>query len=379
MANVPQFSFGAGELTPKIGARPDIEKHGFGCRQLQNCIPEIYGDAERRPGTIYIAASHLSTATIRIVPFIFSAEIAYEIELGNKYARFFYGGALLDDGGDVYIETPYLTAHLFELKLYQVGDVIWIVHPSYAQRKLSRTGVYTFELDEIDFRKGPFLIRNDLLDPVNPSTTTLSSNVTAVGGSGLLTASADIFLPGHAGALFKLIHARETTVVEQDGAGTSDPITIMGTFTFNTHGRWVGTMKLQRNENEAGWNDHRTYKGDNDRNVQLSATEEAENVQYRINIDATGDPAADIIIEDILKEGIVKVNSIVTAYKAGITVYSELESTDATKRWAEGAWSESRGYPSAITFLNERCIYGGASIPLADEEFSAAQYPSLRL
>jgi len=316
---------------------------------------------------------------IRVIPFIYSSSIAYVIELGDRYARFYYDGAILDDGGDVWISTPYVSAHLLQLKIYQIADVLWILHPSYAPRKLSRTAVKTFVLAEIDFRKGPFLTRNDLIDPVNPSTVTLASNVTAVGGSGMLEASANIFLPGHKGALFKLIHARETTVIEQDGSGTSSAITVMGTFTFNTHGRWSGTIKLQRNENEAGWEDHRVYKGSNDRNVQLSATEEAENVQYRIYIDATGDPKADIIIEDILKEGIVKVNAFVNAYKVSITVYSELESTDATKRWAEGAWSESRGYPGAITFYNDRCVYGGATISLTDDEFSASQYPSLRL
>jgi len=379
MANIPQLSFGGGEQTPKMWSRSDVEKHGTGCRQLQNAIPEIYGDAERRPGTIYIATSHNSTATIRIVPFIFSAEIAYEIELGNKYARFFYGGALLDDGGDVYISTPYLTAHLFELKLYQIGDVIWIVHPSYAQRKLSRTGVKTFELEEIDFRKGPFLTRNDLLTPENPSTVTLQASATQVGACGIINASADVFYPGHKGALFKIIHAREITVMEQDGIGTSGSIAVMGTFSFNTHGRWTGTIKLQRNENDAGWDDHRTYKSSNDRNIQLTMTEDGENVRYRINIAGSGNPTADIIIEEILKEGIVKIDAVVNANQAVGTVYSELESTSATKRWAEGAWSGARGYPSAITFLNNRCIYGGASLSLSDTEFGASQYPSLRI
>ncbi|KKM15569.1 hypothetical protein LCGC14_1694770, partial [marine sediment metagenome] len=32
--------------------------------------------------------------------------------------------------------------------------------------------------------------------------------------------------------------------------------------------------------------------------------------------------------------------------------------TAATKRWAEGSWSPMRGYPSAVTFHDERVVYG---------------------
>lgn len=54
MSNIPIISFNAGELSPKIDARADIEKYPSGCRTLENMIPTIYGDAERRPGTEFI-------------------------------------------------------------------------------------------------------------------------------------------------------------------------------------------------------------------------------------------------------------------------------------------------------------------------------------
>jgi len=54
MANVPIISFNAGELSPQIDARIDVEKYGSGCRHLENMIPLIYGGVERRPGTKFI-------------------------------------------------------------------------------------------------------------------------------------------------------------------------------------------------------------------------------------------------------------------------------------------------------------------------------------
>jgi hypothetical protein len=378
------LSFNAGELSPKIDTRVDVEKYRSGCRRLENMIPTKYGGAERRPGLKFIQDATTSpntqtTTKIRMIPFVYSKTVAYVIEVGAKYMRFYYGSAILEDADTnvVWIDTPYLETHIFELKFKQIADVMWICHPNYAPRKLSRTGVYTFELTEIDFRKGPFLLRNDLIDPVNPSNTTMSCNVTAAGSIGILTASNNIFLSGHIGALFKLIHPRTTTLVEQSGAGTSDAINVKGTFSFVTHGTWTGTVYLQRSDNLSDWENFRTYKGSADRNVQLSHTEEEDNIRYRINTDAAG-VSADISLEDSTQEGIVKILNIINGYQASVEVYADLAATSTTRRWAEGAWSASRGYPGTVTFFEDRCVYGGASIQLSDNEFSASTYPILR-
>ncbi len=413
MANIPIIKFNAGELSDQIDARTEVEKYEAGCRHLENMIPRIYGGAERRPGNEFIydaknTPTNVANTVVRQIAFIFSTSIAYTVELGNKYARFYYNGDVLGDweyvyyenesvfyegayvkfyeddwydDGDTWITTPYLAADLMELQIKQRADVMWIVHPSYPPSKLSRTGVETFVLEEINFRKGPFLTRNDLLDPDDPSSITLSSDTTAAGSSGTLTASADYFLPGHDGALFMLIHSRATTSVTQEGIGTTDELYIKGDYSFNTQGRWKGTVKLQRNENDAGWEDHKTYYAAvvGARNIQLSSTESEENVKYRIyNVDAA-DCTAELSMNNVLRKGIVKITAVINGYTAAMTVYSRIEATTATKRWHEGAWSGARGYPATVTFFNNRCVYAGASRSLADTEYTAAQYPNLRI
>lgn len=57
MANIAIVSFNAGELTPLIDARSDVDKYKSGCRKLENFFPRIYGVAERRPGTRFIKES----------------------------------------------------------------------------------------------------------------------------------------------------------------------------------------------------------------------------------------------------------------------------------------------------------------------------------
>jgi len=388
MANVSINSFNGGEMTPKA-YRDDIEKYASSCKHLENFIPLIYGCAERRPGTKLVkdattAPNGQTSTTKRMIPFIYSTSVAYSIEVGTKYMRFYFGDAVLTDAAsaEVWISTPYLEDHIFDLQFKQIGDVMRITHKSYAPRFLQRTDVYTFELTEIDFRKGPFLTRNDLVDPDNPSDATVSCDVTAVGAVGILTSSNDIFLAGHAGALFQLVHSKTTTEVSQSGSGTSDTILIgVGGGYFITQGTWVGTIILQRKEPSGEWEDHRTYTAISSgaRNDKYTIKgEDQEGVLYRIKTN-NATCKATLTSWDSVTNGVVKVQAVLNAFQVSVEVYATIESTDSTLRWAEGAWSETRGYPSTISFFEDRIVYSGASKSLTDDEFSSSTYPALRL
>lgn len=95
------------------------------------------------------------------------------------------------------IATPYTLADLFDangalrLKFAQSADVLYIAHPSYAPRKLTRTGHTSWTLTTIAFTDGPYL-------NTNATTTTLTLGATS--GSGVsLTASAVTGINGGAG------------------------------------------------------------------------------------------------------------------------------------------------------------------------------------
>ena len=82
------------------------------------------------------------------------------------------------------VTTPYVTADLFQLKFTQSADVLYITHPSYAPRKLTRTAHATWTLSTIVFKDGPYLATN------TTTTTLLLSGTT---GSVTVTASAAVF------------------------------------------------------------------------------------------------------------------------------------------------------------------------------------------
>lgn len=358
MSNIVIHSFNGGEMSPKIDTRTDIEKYASGCRILENMIPQKYGCAERRPGTRYLETAKLSPQGVRMVGFIYNSDIAYEIEFGNEYARFFYDGKLID-GAD--IETPYQVEDLPAMQFFQIGDIMWIVHRNYAPRRLSRTSVTTFSLDTIEFQGGPFLTRNDI---ENNDGVTLTANVTVKGGSGTLTASSDVFEEGHTGALFKLIHPRDSIRVACTGTGDDEvAIDVKGTATFLTRGTWTGTVKLQRSFDDGStWDDYRIYTGAGDRNVLLSFVEKEDNILYRISVDAS--ISAEISLENTLQESIYRIDAVTSSTVAQVTCVQAAPTVNglaATKRWAEGAWSMVRGYPSCIGAKDNRIVFGATN------------------
>lgn len=90
-------SFSAGELSELLNAREDLSKYHSGCSLMENMFPLPQGGAEKRPGTVYVAGSKNNTK-VRLLPFEYSTEQSYIIELGNQYARFYTSNAAILGG-----------------------------------------------------------------------------------------------------------------------------------------------------------------------------------------------------------------------------------------------------------------------------------------
>jgi hypothetical protein len=370
--------FNSGELSPKIDTRFDVNKYERGCRILKNLIATKYGGAERRGGTKFIDTAYQGATLVRMIPFIYSAAVAYKIEMSDKKFRFYFEDAVLDDGfgGESVISVPYTEDDLFALQFHQIGDVVWMTNASFQPRKLSRISPYEFSLDIIEFEDGPFELRNDLQDLTIANTATMRCTAKNVGEYGSLICSNNFFETGHKGALIQLTHQRNKTMVTLNGAGTSGSLTGQGTFTIVTRGRWSGTIYVQRREGNSEWDNFRSYRGANDRNVIESWKEEEPNTSFRINSNAGG-TQAEISINTGSDNGIVRITGVGDAKNASCKVVKALQKTTATKRWSEGSWSDVRGWPSAIGFFEERAVYGGSTTGRAGDTTVTRDYPNL--
>lgn len=185
--------------------------------------------------------------------------------------------------------------------------------------------------------------------------------------TGTLTASDDYFDSDMVGALFYLVQPKTTTNVNgymaspNTGDLTSEILTY-GTFTVSIHTGWIGKITLQRKQ---GINDYEVWQtwnaSANTKAVQQSYVEDSRNVYYKLVVESlsSGSVQGEIDLRETMQTGICRVTAYTSATKVSIAVIVPFASEKETTRWAEGAWSDYRGYPVSCCFIEDRCVYGG--------------------
>ena len=254
-------SFTAGEISPRLEGRTNIEKYREGLSDLTNMVVMPHGGVTRRPGTEYLGEVKDSSVKTRLIPFQFKTTDTYILEFGNQTMRVFRNDLQVLDGTDksitaitkanpgvltssshgfsngdeVYVDsiggmtelngrnylvansttntfslqdlfgndidttnfttytsggtateiynisTPYAEADLFDLRFVQSADTMYIVHPSYDIRTLTRTdhNAWTFATLSIVGAPSPSLSGADN----RPSVVTFFEQRLVFGGS----------------------------------------------------------------------------------------------------------------------------------------------------------------------------------------------------
>jgi hypothetical protein len=337
-------NFTGGQLSDRMEGRTDFQKYFSGCKTLENFIVQPHGSVTRRPGTTFVSEVKTSSLKTRLIPFEFSTEQSYALEFGNNYIRFYKdNGAVLEanktitgitqanpgvvtsaahgysngdtvvitgvvgmtqvnnkrfkvasvatntfqlqdiDGNNVNttsytaytsggianrvytLTTTYLTADLFEIKYAQSADVMYLCHPDYSVKKLSRTGHTSWTITEVDFTDGPYL--DD-----NITTTTFGMSSHTVGTGRTLTASA------------------VTGINNNTGFQSTD---VGRLFTF--------------------------------------------------------------------RDGYGEITAITSTTVVTARVLKDMGSSSTTTDWALGAFSDTTGHPSCVTFYEQRLVFAGTS------------------
>ena len=150
-------NFTAGEISPYLYSRADIQPYYRAAKTIKNFIILPYGGLLRRPGTVYVAEVKDSSKKVRLIPFEYNVEQSYILEFGDQYIRFYMNNGQIQSGGSPYeISSPYTEDELFELQFAQNADVMWICHPNHKPKKLSRYGHTSWSLDDYTPTSDPF-------------------------------------------------------------------------------------------------------------------------------------------------------------------------------------------------------------------------------
>ena len=87
-------NFRAGEISPRLEGRIDLQKYNEAVKDLNNMIVFPQGGVTRRPGTYY-AGTTKDGGQVRLINFEFSDTQAYVLEFGNLYVRIYKDGGLV--------------------------------------------------------------------------------------------------------------------------------------------------------------------------------------------------------------------------------------------------------------------------------------------
>lgn len=90
-----QPSFSKGEIAPDLYGRFDVDAYSQSLRLARNVVILKYGGVTKRPGTRLVAEVYDASQPVRLVPFKFSIEQAYALELGQGYMRVAAAGGLV--------------------------------------------------------------------------------------------------------------------------------------------------------------------------------------------------------------------------------------------------------------------------------------------
>jgi len=330
-----QTSFNAGELSQRMRGRIDQNAYANGLAEMTGYVPAVEGPAIAAPGTCYVEAAR---GPCRLIPFEFNVTQGYVIEASNFWLRFYTNDARIETSPGIAYElaAPWSHEQLAALYYEQSADVLYMVHGDVAPRKLTRTTATSFALATLDLQKGPFEDGN--------SDETIDVTPSGVTGSVTLTASTGIFEAGDVGGLFR-IEAED----------------------FNAVPAWEPGIEISAGDYRTWGN--RVYQAGSgaDRTgtvppIHGSGTEwDGSGSGEDVNGNGPyGVPWT--YVHD--RYGIVKITGFVSATEVTGTVVRRLPFTTggtASWRWAFGAFSARRGYPSVVTIWNERLTFAKGS------------------
>lgn len=317
-------AFVAAELDPLMEGRVDTDQYAYGLAICENFIAINEGPLVKRPGFEYICDALPSASWLGA--FRFSVTQEYAIEWSALKARYYTNGGRIETAPGVAYETvtPYAAADAPRLSLQQSFDRLYIDHGSYPPGALARTSAITFSHAATTLKNGPFL------DDNSDEAVTVTASGTALGASVTVTASSAIFAAGDVGGQFR-IEAKDFSTIKawEPGMATvviGEVVRSDGkAYTAETGGITGSIVPSHESGSE--------YDGQGKTDVNAKGL---YGVKWAYRHD---------------RYGTLTITGFTSTTQVTATVTRRLPdsvTSVATWRWAHGAFSATRGWPSLV-------------------------------
>lgn len=332
--SLQQTNFTAGELSPRMYGRTDVDRYGNAAKILENAHPVIHGGAVRRAGTRFAQETKTSSKRSRLIEFIYSKDLAYMLEFGDLYLRIYSpNGVYLG----VELVTPYTEAMLPDIDYVQGADTMFLFHPLVPQQRLRRFTNASWDLSAVNFTVPPFDEQG-----LSPATTLTLS---AVSGVVTATAAAAVFLPSDVGRNLSALA----------GIGTITGYTSTTVVTVTVTNAFLSTALAS-----GAWN--------MDVSPQTSVTPSAVGpvgAAITLTLAVSGWRAGDVGKYVRVNTGIAKITGFTSDTIVAATVVTVLTSATLAPAlsWSLEAtvWSAANGYPRTGTLHEQRLWCAGST------------------
>lgn len=333
--NTLQSNFTAGQLSPELYGRVDLQRYNNAAKTLKNVVALVFGGARRRYGTSKQGATLIPGRRVRLVPFVVSRSLAYVLEFGHLYFRVYRNdGALMSFSG----VTPYTEDQLNDVDFVQGADEMYLAHPDVPIQRLKRFTDTSWNMGAAPFTTTPFEEQGRY--PVVLAT--LSS--AALGAGRHLYTGVNTFLPADVqravslGAGIAVItgYVGPQEVVVQINSPFADVNLLAGT--WNLDASPMATISI----------------GDTGPVGKIT----------NFHLDAAGLRGDEVGQFIRMNGGLIKITGVDPAGSDGNgQIIVELDSVNAAPALAwsleSGVWGGSFGYPRTLSLHEQRLIAGG--------------------
>ena len=337
-------NFTGGELSPRLDGRTDLTKYSSGCSTLENLVVYPHGSAARRPGSTFIAEVADSDNKTRLIPFEFSTTQTYMLEFSNLKMRVYKDkGAVLEGDktitGITQANPAVVTASSHG---YSNGDEVLISGVS------GMTEVNNKRFLVADKTTNTFELQDKDGVDIN------STGFTAYSSGGVSNKVFELATPYTTAQLFDLKFAQSADVMY-----ITHPEHEVEKLSRTGHTSWTltdvdftkGPMQ-DANTTDTTLNPGATAVGTG---VSLAAS-----ATTGIN-GGSGFQSTDVGRFVFLHSGYAKITAVADTTNATIEILTTLSASTATADWRLGAFSDTTGHPSCVTFFEQRLVFAGTT------------------